>query len=192
MRTTGLVAAAVLLSSCATIMNGTHQNIGISTNPTGAQVSVDGQPKGTTPVVVHLRRKEDHVVRIELEGYKPYEATLTRSYSGWALWNIMNGGFVGLAVDASSGGLYNLTPEQLSVALTAGPAGVVPKSDGLYVILVLAPKPEWQKVWQLERDESRRVPASSYRGNIDLSCPIDSAIAAILSISAPVSLACLP
>jgi len=148
----GAVASAVVLCSCASIIHGTHQDVGISSNPTGAQVSVDGQVKGATPVVANLTRKDNHIVRIELAGYKPYETTLTRKVSGWVWGNIVFGGLIGLAVDAINGALYNLTPEQVSAALLAGTAHMVPTRDGMYIALVLASQPGWQKVGQLERE----------------------------------------
>lgn len=141
-----------MLCSCASIIHGTHQDVGISSNPTGAQVSVDGQVKGATPVVANLTRKDNHIVRIELAGYKPYETTLTRKVSGWVWGNIVFGGLIGLAVDAINGALYNLTPEQVSAALLAGTAHMVPTRDGMYIALVLASQPGWQKVGQLERE----------------------------------------
>ncbi len=148
-----LAAAVVCLGACASVMHGTRQDVGISSNPSGAQVSVDGQPLGTTPVVAHLRRKENHIVHLELAGYKPYDTTVTRSVSGWVWGNIVIGGLIGLAVDAISGGLYKLTPEQVSASLlSAGTAGTVVPKDGVYITVVLRPEPGWQKVGQLVRD----------------------------------------
>ena len=149
-RSVGLVGAAGLICSCASIIHGAHQDVGISSSPTAAQVSVDGQVKGTTPIVANLTRKDNHIVKIELAGYKPFETTLTRKVSGWVWGNIVIGGLIGLAVDAISGGLYNLTPEQVSAALLAGTAHIAPTRDGLYVAVVLAPQPGWEKVGQLE------------------------------------------
>lgn len=146
------IAVAVALCSCASIMHGTHQDVGISSNPTGAQVTIDGQVKGMTPVVANLTRKDNHIVRIELPGYKPFETTLTRKTSGWVWGNIAFGGLIGLAVDAIDGGLYNLTPEQISGQMLVTNARVVPSKDGIYVAVVLAAQPEWQKVGQLSHD----------------------------------------
>src|ERR1700682_4117260 len=84
-----LLGSSLLLFACATIIHGTRQDVGISSNPTAANVSIDGQSNGTTPVVAHLTRKENHIVKIELAGYKPYETTVTRSASGWVWGNIV-------------------------------------------------------------------------------------------------------
>lgn len=137
-------------SGCATIMHGTRQDVGISSTPTGASVSIDNIETGKTPFIAHLRRKDNHVVRMELAGYQPFEATLTRSVSGWVWGNLAFGGLIGLAVDGISGGIYKLTPEQISGALPSAQASN--QRDGLYFIAVLKPHSDWLKVGQLQRE----------------------------------------
>jgi PEGA domain len=144
-------ATLLTLAACATIMHGTNQDVGISSSPTGAYVSVDNAQRGMTPLITKISRKDNHVVRIEAAGYQPFEATMTRSVSGWVWGNIVFGGLIGLAVDAMSGGLYKLTPEQVSGTLAVRNA-VVPKSgDGIYVVVVLKPQADWVKIAQLQR-----------------------------------------
>ncbi len=148
----GLVAA---LSGCASIMNGTRQAVGISSSPTAAAVTVNGAPYGKTPVVAELPRKDNHVVRIELEGYQPFEATLTRSVSGWVWGNIAFGGLIGLAVDAISGGLYKLTPEQVTGRLTRAVAQVPVEGGSLYLAVVLEPDLAWERIASLAPEAGR-------------------------------------
>ncbi len=66
----------------ATIIQGTHQDVGISSVPSGATVSVDNRPYGSTPVIADLKRKDNHFVKVEKEGFDAYETTLTRKASG--------------------------------------------------------------------------------------------------------------
>lgn len=101
-------------------------------------------------MIAKLSRKDNHFVRIEMAGYQPYEATLTRGVSGWVWGNIVFGGLIGLAVDAIDGGMYNLTPEQVSASLSANHAEIGKTGDGLYVFVVLKPAPGWVKVGQLQ------------------------------------------
>jgi len=146
-----LFVACVMLAGCATIMNQTTQSIGMSSNPTGATVTVDGAPHGKTPVVARLSRKENHFVKMELEGFEPYETTLTRRVSGWVWGNVAFGGLIGLAIDAISGGLYKLTPDQITAELrTKGHASFL-QHDTLYVAVVLTPNPQWEKIGQLAK-----------------------------------------
>jgi hypothetical protein len=50
-----LCGIMLLISSCATVVNGTHQSIGVSSNPSGASVMVDNQKNFITPAAVELR-----------------------------------------------------------------------------------------------------------------------------------------
>jgi PEGA domain len=145
------VLSALTLASCATIIHGTGQEVGISSTPTGAAVWIDNAEKGDTPLVTKLSRKDNHVVKIQLAGYQPFEATLTRGVSGWVWGNVAFGGLIGLAVDAISGGIYKLTPEQISGTLATKSAVLDKKGDGVYVVAVLKPQSDWVKVAQLSR-----------------------------------------
>ena len=109
-------AAALALTGCATIVNGTHQKIPIASTPAGAAVVIDEKFEGTTPTVASLRREDNHFVKITLTGYQPAEMSLHSEISGWVWWNILFG-LIGIAVDASTGAAFKLTPEQLSVEL---------------------------------------------------------------------------
>ncbi|MFH1771435.1 MAG: PEGA domain-containing protein [Candidatus Omnitrophota bacterium] len=141
----------VFVSGCATIMQGTTQGVGISSTPTGADVTVDNIEKGKTPIVVELKRKDNHFVKIKMDGYLPYETTFTRSTSGWVWGNLAFGGLIGLAVDAISGGIYKLTPTEINAVLQANNQSSLSKDGVLYVTVVLEPDPTWQKIGQLER-----------------------------------------
>src|SRR5688572_18791905 len=90
--TSAVLCAAVLLPGCATIMQGSTQQVSVGSSPTGARVTIDGVERGSTPVVVDLKRRDTHLIAIQTEGYLPYEMTLSRSVSGWVVGNILFGG----------------------------------------------------------------------------------------------------
>lgn len=150
MRRLAMVMLAPIVAACATIMHGTNQEVGLSSTPTNARVTVDNKPLGNTPVVAKLSRKDNHIVRFDLDGYQPFEATLTRRTSGWVWGNIVFGGLIGLAVDAISGGLYKLTPEQIAGTMPSQTAAVT--ADGLYIAVVLRPDASWERIGQLDRE----------------------------------------
>lgn len=104
-------------TGCATIVKGTTQPIPIASEPTGARVLVDGQPKGTTPVTVDMQRKHTHVVTLELPGYDTENISITNSVGGAVAGNIIAGGLIGWGVDATSGAQYNLSPKAVNVRL---------------------------------------------------------------------------
>lgn len=143
------ISISTLLTGCATIMHGTRQSIGIASNPSNANVWVDRTFMGNTPIIVEMSRKDNHIVRIELDGYQPYEATFSRKLSGWVFGNIIFGGFIGLAVDAVSGGLYMLTPEQVQAELRTNNMAYSKSSKDSYITVVLQPDPSWKKIGNL-------------------------------------------
>ena len=146
-----LIASSIALTACASIMHGTSQDVGISSTPTSASVTVDNTAQGQTPFVAKLSRKDNHIIHIAADGYQPADLTLTRSTSGWVWGNLLFGGLIGLAVDAISGGLYKLTPDQLNATLTKQSASVAPTKDGFYVVLVPVAEKGWLKIGQLQR-----------------------------------------
>jgi len=113
------VSAFVVLctTGCATIVKGTTQEIPVSSDPTGARVSVDGATAGTTPTTVTLSRKSNHMVTIEKEGFQSESVAITKSMSAAVAGNIIAGGFVGWGVDAVSGAQYNLNPSTVNIRL---------------------------------------------------------------------------
>lgn len=144
-----LVPCTFFLTSCATIMHGTRQSIGISSNPTNAQIWVDNQYVGQSPLIVEMTRKHNHFIRLELQGYQPYEVTFTRQMSAWVFGNVVFGGIIGLAVDAITGGIYRLTPEQIQAQMLSDHVRYYKKSADSFVAIVMEADPSWEKVGQL-------------------------------------------
>ena len=140
----GLVA--LLIAGCATIMHGSNQSISIASTPPSAKVFVDKAPAGQTPLVSKLSRKSSHIVRLELEGYQPYEATLSKGVSGWVWGNLVFGGPIGLVVDVATGGLYKLTPGQIQAEMKKEGASFMLEKDQLLLAVVLEPDPAWQRI----------------------------------------------
>lgn len=150
MRKLSTLLLAFSLTGCATIMQGSKQDVGIASSPTGARVMIDGIAYGQTPVTAKLARKDHHTVRLELDGYAPYEMKMTRGVSGWVWGNLLFGGIPGLAIDALTGGLYKLTPDNIVGTLASAPAGG--NKDLVLVNIVLGVDPSWEKVGQMERN----------------------------------------
>jgi hypothetical protein len=144
--------AALGLAGCATVIHGTSQSVGITSVPSGASVMVDNKPLGVTPVFADLRRKDEHIVSIEMPGYQKTDLVLTRGVSGWVWGNIVIGGLIGLAVDAISGGLYSLSPAQLAAELHHTEVTQSGSTDGVYIVTVLTPNPAWQRIGSIALD----------------------------------------
>lgn len=112
------LSISIFLSSCCSIINGRSQDVGISSSPTGANVIIDGQNRGVTPLTTQLTRDENHTIVIEKEGYVSQSATMTKSVSGWIWGNLLFGGLVGLVIDCCTGAIWTLDPENVNSTLT--------------------------------------------------------------------------
>jgi len=152
MRKTFLFTALVLsiiLTSCATIISGTTQKVSLSSNPSLANVYIDEIKVGKTPYVAKLERKTEHKVKIELAGYKPYETTLTRKFNAWYIGNVFIGGLIGLVVDAATGSIYNLSPNQVNAAMSNG-ITFKSNSKDVYIGVTLNVDKNWVEVAKLQ------------------------------------------
>ena len=148
----GLLCIGILSASCATIMLSTEQEVGISSNPAGAKVTNNGLELGKTPLVVDLKRKNNHKIKIELEGYQPYEIPLVRKTSGWVFGNIIFGGIPGLIVDVITGALYVLKPEQVMAELKTQGVSIAFGKEQMLIAVTMKSDPSWQKFGELTKN----------------------------------------
>ena len=108
------------LTGCSTILNGTKQRIEVSSTPTAAKVTVDGQERGVTPMTLYMPRKDGHRVKIEAPGYMPANVTLSQSTAG-AFWcNCFTSVLapITFSIDYIDGAMYTLSPAKISEELT--------------------------------------------------------------------------
>lgn len=112
-----LAGGTLLLSSCASIINGSNQTVKIASSPPGANVRINGADSGVTPMTAELSRKTSHRVELNLRGHRPYEVVLEPTFNGAAMGNIVAGGIIGMAVDGSPGAGNTLKPEAVEATL---------------------------------------------------------------------------
>jgi len=99
-----IVTACLLLSSgCATVMQGKHQAVIVSSSPQGATVTANGQQSVITPGKLTLRRGDPHTLVCTKQGYYTETQILKPRLGGWAFGNILLGGIPGIIVDSASG-----------------------------------------------------------------------------------------
>ena len=120
-----LFAVSVLAFStgaCATIVEGTSQDIVVTTVPGGATCEFErlGSVVGmvdATPGTIHVSKSKDSiVVSCTKEGHLSATEVISSSFGGATLGNILLGGVVGVVIDASSGA-NNKYPDTVSLAL---------------------------------------------------------------------------
>jgi len=129
-----LIALVIMLpfiSSCASIMTGRHQKIAVTSNPEGATVTCADQTIVTPGELTLLRGEGPYTVAINKDGYWEETVILKKTMSGATAGNALIGGLIGIGVDAATGAMYKLVPEEINVDLkpTSEPRPVVLEVD---------------------------------------------------------------
>jgi hypothetical protein len=117
----GLAAVSLMLPACATITRGTSQKFDIDTTPTAANVELSTGQTCVSPCKLKLKRKTGFTVTAKKDGFEPAKAVIESRIRGGGVaggvGNVVAGGLIGIAVDASSGAMNDLTPNPLHLTL---------------------------------------------------------------------------
>jgi len=111
-RAGSLAVAAALAPGCATITTSSRQSLEVTTEPAGAicKVTRGAEVLGVinpTPGKTDIAKGSGKLsVACAKEGYLPASAEAAAQFQGMTLGNVLLGGLVGVAVDASSGAMY--------------------------------------------------------------------------------------
>ena len=131
----------VVASGCATIVQGENQSVPVETTPSGASVIVNGIDMGQTPLVLDLKRGDDHTIEFQLDGYRTSALRLNKSldFVPAVVGNVFSWGLIGIVVDFASGAAYELEPEELLVTMEAQGMTLAPSDDPSQIRVVLFP-----------------------------------------------------
>ncbi|MES1955956.1 PEGA domain protein [Salinisphaera hydrothermalis EPR70] len=112
-----VLAALAVLSGCATITHGTHQNVSVTSTPAKATIYVNGKRKGTTPTKIAISRHGHQTLQLTHAGYAPYVVHFTHHTSRVTAGNVLVGGLIGVAVDAKDGASGYNTPKKINAQM---------------------------------------------------------------------------
>jgi hypothetical protein len=112
-----IVAMTALTQGCATVIKGSTQSIPVSSEPSAADILLDGQMVGQTPKTLALKRSSNYLVTIQKAGYVQQSVPVVKDIGGAVWGNVLAGGLIGWGVDAASGAQYNLAPASVFVKL---------------------------------------------------------------------------
>lgn len=122
----------LILTSCASIVNGYEHNISINSTPSEANFKIIDKSgaefySGKTPASVSLNSgdgyfsKAQYFIKFEKLGYAEKSYELTPNVSSWYWANILFLNIIGfLIVDPATGSMYKL-PENIDVLLSPNP-----------------------------------------------------------------------
>jgi PEGA domain len=143
-----LLVSALASTSCATMLNGPHQDVLVLSEPSGAAIRLNGRDVGSTPATVRMRRRGPAVLLVDKAGFAPTTIPVTDrsslalygnliflnplaaqgmdSASQWA--TVAAGWFIAaMSLDFWSGGAF-ARPPVVTVTLPPLPAGPTPRA----------------------------------------------------------------
>lgn len=129
-----VAACTSVLGGCASIVEGTDQQVIVNSSPEGARCALtrDGALLGIadpTPQALTLSKsKNDVTIVCEKAGYNEATAILDSEFEAMTLGNLIIGGVIGVGVDAATGAL-NEYDSQIVVPMTpatAAPSATIP------------------------------------------------------------------
>ena len=116
--------AAIMMTSCASILSKSEYPVSLMSSPAGAKVQVKKNGmvvhEGTTPSTITLSASSGFFTAAKYEvifskkGYPQQTIPLTADIDGWFFGNILFGGLIGiLIVDPATGAMFKL-PESVN------------------------------------------------------------------------------
>ena len=115
MKKVSLILIAILMvSSCATIINGGKSRVAINTTKQqGTTISVNGLEMGTTPL--QLKLKADDIITFEKDGFETKTIVVDGKFNTIAVLNLFS--ILGWGIDAITGSLYIPDSKIMNVTL---------------------------------------------------------------------------
>lgn len=115
-----LIAAIITLSiiilsftGCAALFNSSGGTVSFSSDPEGAEVIIDGQSLGKTPVTLELDRSTTHTVILKKDGEEKTYVLQNKIGAGWIVLDVL-GGLIPVVIDAATGSWYTLQPKTVN------------------------------------------------------------------------------
>ena len=107
----------LLNSSCATLLRSQKDKIDISSEPSGADIYVNGYRMGATPIKLELEANQTYYIEFKKEGYEPITKVVnTKVGAGWVILDVVFG-IVPVIVDAITQDWKKLDQKSLNATL---------------------------------------------------------------------------
>ena len=111
------VVSFLTMTGCATLFQGTSANVSMESSPVQADVYVNGQLMGRTPLQLKLATKKEYVVEFRAEGYQPRTYHINnRVGAGWIILDVL-GGLIPVIIDAATGAWYKFDQDNINAQL---------------------------------------------------------------------------
>jgi hypothetical protein len=102
MRSLLFTGGMLALTGCAAVLGRSEKNFDLQSNPQGAEVYLNGNRLGITPVKARLDNHQTHTFVYKKEGFKDASCTLSKGTGGgWVVLDIVSG-LIPIVIDAAT------------------------------------------------------------------------------------------
>jgi hypothetical protein len=124
---------SVVVSGCATLVMGTTDNMSVHTNPSGAQVTVNGEVKGLSPVSFKVPSDKELNIQITKDGYQPQDVqSVPVDRGGYELGSLALG-LIPLIIDRADGAAMGHPNTNITVILEPVPVAAANSTSAAQV-----------------------------------------------------------
>jgi hypothetical protein len=106
-KVSSLLWLALMISGCATILDGSNQTVTINSQPNGAKILINGMQVGVTPLTTQVKRSKTTIIGAKKDGYQEQQVALQTKTNTYFWLNILFGG----------GGVFSSTTDYASDAM---------------------------------------------------------------------------
>ena len=112
-----IIVCSFIFSSCATLFHGSTDEVGFSSDPTGAKVYVNGEYMGITPVKIELKSSKVYTIEFRKDGYDNKSVMINNDIgAGWIVLDVLCG-LIPVVIDAATGDWNSLDQDHVAAAL---------------------------------------------------------------------------
>ncbi|MCJ7484092.1 MAG: PEGA domain-containing protein [Thermodesulfovibrionales bacterium] len=107
----------LFMTGCATLFKGTSENVNMQASPVQADVYINGQLMGKTPLQLKLASKKEYAIEFRAEGYQTRIYNISNKVgAGWIILDVL-GGLIPVIIDAATGAWYKLDQDNINAQL---------------------------------------------------------------------------
>jgi hypothetical protein len=111
------LSVATILSSCATLFQGSRKDVTIRSMTSGADIYVDGEKKSSDALTIKLKRNTNHTIVVKKDGFDTKTVDINKhTQAGWLVWGILFN-IPGMIVDAITGAWNGFDKDNVTVDL---------------------------------------------------------------------------
>lgn len=113
-----LLALFLIISTgCATLFGPSKHTVAVSSEPSGADVYVNGFKMGQTPTELSLKADKSYTIEYRKDGYQNVARVInTKVGAGWLVLDIL-GGLLPVVIDAATGNWNSFDQDAVNAVL---------------------------------------------------------------------------